>query len=136
MIIDAARPPTGLPPRATPLQGLSEREAAHRRELGQGNTVKFHTVRSYLLILWQNAFTFINVLLFAVCSVLIWMGRLDDAVLTAGLVLMNVVVGVAQGWRARHRLAQIALLSRPTATVVRDGRERVVDPREIFVGDL
>jgi hypothetical protein len=38
---------------------------------GQGNTVTCHTGRSYLLVLWQNAFTFINMLLFAVCSVLI-----------------------------------------------------------------
>jgi cation-transporting ATPase E len=133
MIIAGARPPTALPPRSTPPQGLSEREAAKRRAQGQGNTVTFHTGRSYLRILWQNAFTFINVLLFAVCSVLIWMGRLDDAVLTAGLVLMNVVVGVAQGWRAKHKPTRIALLTRPAATVVRDGQERVVDPREIVV---
>jgi cation-transporting ATPase E len=82
------------------------------------------TGRSYLRILWQNASTFINVLLFAMCSVLIWMGRLDDAVLTASLVLMNVVVGVTRGCRAKRMLAQIALLTRPTATVVRDGQER------------
>lgn len=138
MITDimATLPQPGLLARPPLVQGLSDREAAARRAQGQGNTVRFHTGRSYLLILWHNAFTFINVLLFVVCSVLIWMGRLDDAVLTAGLVLLNVVVGVAQGWRAKHTLDHIALLTRPTATVVRAGQQRTVDPRELVVGDL
>ena len=87
-----------------PFQGLSETEAAARRARGQGNNVRFHTSRSYLQILWQNAFTFINVLLVGVCSVLIWMHRLDDAVLTGGLVAMNVIVGVVQEGRAKRHL--------------------------------
>ena len=138
MIVDRAttRAPTAQFAQPAGPRGLSERDAALRRAQGQGNIVTFHTGRSYALILWQNAFTFINMLLFAVCSVLIWLGRLDDAVLTAGLVLMNVVVGVAQGWRAKHTLDHIALLTRPTATVRRGGRERAVDPREIVAGDL
>ena len=105
-----------------PYQGLSEAEAGARRARGQGNNVRFHTSRSYLQILWQNAFTFINVLLVLVCSVLIWMGRLDDAVLTGGLVGLNVLVGVVQEGRAKRHLDHIALLTRPTATVVREGR--------------
>src|SRR5205807_1373633 len=86
------------------------------------------TSRSYLQILWQNAFTLINVLLVGVCSVLIWMHRLDDAVLTGGLVGMNVLVGVVQEGRAKRHLDHIALLTRPTSTVVREGRERVGVP--------
>jgi cation-transporting P-type ATPase E len=64
------------------------------------------------------------------------MGRLDDAVLTGGLVGMNVIVGVVQEGRAKRHLDHIALLTRPTATVVREGRERVVDPSEVVLGDL
>ncbi|HKC74045.1 MAG TPA: HAD-IC family P-type ATPase, partial [Chloroflexota bacterium] len=119
-----------------PFRGLSEAEAAARRARGQGNDVRFYTSRSYLQILWQNAFTFINVLLVAVCSVLIWMRRLDDAVLTGGLVAMNVIVGLVQEGRAKRHLDHIALLTRPTAAVVREGRERVVDPGEVVLGGI
>lgn len=72
------------------VQGLSEQEAVARRARGQGNDVTLYAGRSYLDILRQNAFTFINVVLFAIGVVLILLGKGGDAVVTAGLVLMNV----------------------------------------------
>jgi cation-transporting ATPase E len=116
--------------------GLSESEVIARRERGQGNTLRFQTGRTYLQILRKNAFTFINTVLFAISVVLILMGRVDDAVVTAGLVLLNVVVGVVQEGRAKRKLEHIALLTRPKASVIRDGQEREVDPSEVVVGDV
>ena len=118
------------------VEGLSESEVIARRERGQGNTVRFPTTRSYLHILRKNAFTFINTVLFAIGIVLILMGQIGDAVVTAGLVLLNVVVGVFQEGRAKRKLEQIALLTRPKATVIRNGGEKGVDPSEIVLGDV
>ena len=116
--------------------GLSEDQAIARRERGQGNVVQFQTSRSYLQILRKNAFTFINSVLFGIGIVLILMGQLGDAVVTAGLVLLNVIVGVYQEGRAKRKLDQIALLTRPKATVLRDGQERSLDPAEVVLGDV
>jgi cation-transporting ATPase E len=44
----------------TKLGGLSESEVVARRARGLGNAVQLQTSRSYLQILRQNAFTFIN----------------------------------------------------------------------------
>jgi cation-transporting ATPase E len=118
------------------VQGLSEAEVVARRARGLGNDVQFGTSRSYVEILRRNAFTFINTVLFVLGVILILMGRLGDAVVTAGLVLMNVVVGVVQEGRAKRTLDQIALLTRPQATVVREGQERTLDPSEIVLGDV
>jgi len=118
------------------MRGLTEREVIARRERGQGNNVQFQTSRTYLQILCKNAFTFINTVLFAIGVVLILMGQLGDALVTAGLVLLNVIVGVFQEGRAKRKLEQIALLTRPKATVVRSGVEKSVDPGEIVLGDL
>jgi cation-transporting ATPase E len=117
------------------IEGLSESEAAARLSRGQGNVIRFDTGRSYLHILRKNAFTFINTVLFSIGVLLILMGHIGDAVVTAGLVLLNVVVGVVQEARAKRKLDQIALLSRPKATVVRDGREKAIDPSAIVLGD-
>jgi cation-transporting ATPase E len=92
--------------------------------------------RSYLQILRQNAFTFINTILFAIGIALVLMGQHGDAVVTAGLVLLNVIVGVYQEGRAKRKLDQIALLTRPQAAVVRAGQERSVDPAEIVQDDV
>jgi len=118
------------------IEGLSESEVAVRRQRGQDNAVQFQTGRSYLQILRKNAFTFINTILFAIAAVLILMGHLGDAAVTAGLVLLNVAAGAVQEGRAKRKLDRITLLARPKATVIREGHERTVDPSEIVLDDV
>jgi cation-transporting ATPase E len=118
------------------MQGLSEREVIERLERGQGNEVQFRTTRTYLQILRQNAFTFINTVLFSIGLVLVLMGKYGDALVTAGLVLLNVIVTVYQEGRAKYKLEKIALLARPQAVVIRDGQEKSLDPNQVVLGDL
>jgi cation-transporting ATPase E len=118
------------------IKGLSESEVAARRQRGQHNAVQFQTGRSYLQILRKNAFTFINTILFAIAVILILMGHLGDAVVTAGLVLLNVGAGAVQEARAKRKLDRITLLARPKATVIREGQEKTVDPAEIVLDDV
>jgi len=118
------------------IEGLSESDVAARVRTGRQNVVQYPTGRSYLQILRKNAFTFINTVLFAIAVVLILMGHVGDAAVTAGLVLLNVVAGVVQEGRAKRKLDRIALLARPRATVIRGGEERTVDPSEIVLGDV
>ena len=118
------------------IHGLSQSEVIARRTQGLGNAVEFQTGRTYLQILRKNAFTFINTILFAIGILLILLGQMDDAVVTAGLVLMNVIVGVYQEGRAKRKLDQLALLTRPQATVLRGGWEERVDPGDLVLGDV
>lgn len=118
------------------MQGLSDDQVVERRARGLGNAVAFKTGRSYLEILRKNAFTFINTMLFAISALLILMGQVGDALVTAGLVLLNVVVGVYQEARAKHKLDQLALQVRVKASVVRAGVERSINPDEIVLGDV
>ncbi len=64
------------------------------------------------------------------------MGQIGDALVTAGLVLFNVVVGVFQEGRAKRKLEKIALLTRPKVTVIRNWQENTIDPSEIVLGDV
>jgi hypothetical protein len=47
----------------------------------------------------------------------------------------NTVISLYQEMRAKRTLDRIAILTRPRAVVVRDGRERDIDPAELVVGD-
>lgn len=118
------------------LRGLSEQEAAARRARGLGNKVPLRTSRTYGEILRENVFTFLNNVLFILGAALALLGRVSDALVSVGVVLVNVLVSVVQEVRAKRTLDRIALLTRPRATVIRDGRERELDPGEIVVGDL
>lgn len=130
----APPPPVTRPP--VPVGGLTEAEAALRHASGLGNVVEHHSSRTYWDILRQNAYPAINGVLLSVSVLLVLWGLYVEAVVTAGPVLLIIVVGVVQEGRAKRALDRIALLSRPRAAVMRDGAERWVDPSELVVGDL
>ena len=52
------------------------------------------------------------------------------------LVLVNIVVGLVQEVRAKRSLDRLSVLTRPTATVIRDGVEETIDPAGVVLGDL
>lgn len=118
------------------LQGLSEVEVAAQRSKGLGNSMPVQVSRSYFQIIRENVFNSINTILFLLGIALVLLGRVSDALVAVGVVLVNVIVSVAQEVHAKRTLDRIVLLTRPSATVIRDGQERQIDPGEIVVGDL
>ncbi len=115
---------------------LTESEVAARRSQGFVNVLPVKTSRTYLQILCENVFTVINDILFALALALVLLGQVSDAVVSVSVVLLNVAVNVTQEVRAKRLLDQIALLNRPTTTVIRDGRQRTIDAQEVVVGDV
>ena len=118
------------------LRGLSPVDVLARRARGEGNEVQIEASRSYRRILVQNAFTFVNILLIGIAIFLMVLGLYGDALMTGGLIALNVAVSVFQEGRAKRQLDAIALLTRPQAAVIRDGREITIPPAEIVRGDL
>ena len=118
------------------IEGLDELEVLTRRERGEGNEFQLRSSRTLSDILRQNVFTLINMVLFTLGAVMISIGRVSEALTTVSLILMNIVVGVVQELRAKRKLDQIALLTRPKATVIREGSERTVDPADLVRGDI
>jgi cation-transporting ATPase E len=133
MVLVAERTETRQP---TPAQGLSEQEAAARRAAGRGNTAPPPTGRTYSRIIRENVFTFINNILFVLGLALVLVGRPLDAVVSVGVIATNIVVSVVQEIRAKRTLDRIALLTRPTARVMRDGQERALAPDALVIGDV
>src|ERR687885_1879577 len=118
------------------VSGLSAGEVAAPKARGEVNVPPPAPGRSYRQIVLGNVFSFINDVFYVLCLLLVFLGRPLDAILALGVVLVNAGVSVFQEVRAKRKLDQIALLTRPTAKVVRDGREQSVDPGEIVRGDI
>lgn len=123
-------------PPASPLRGLSEKEVSERRAQGQGNQMPIKTSRSYVQIIRENIFNPLNTLLYILGISLILLGKVSDALISVGVVVLNVTVSVIQEIRAKRTLDQISLLTRPKTTVVREGQEKTIDPGDIVVGDV
>src|SRR5690348_11439948 len=118
------------------LEGLSTREVEAQRAVGKGAVLPPPTSRSYAQIIREDVFTLINTILFVLCLALLLFGQVSEALVSAGTVLFNVIIGVVQEVRAKWSLDRIALLTRPQATVMRDGQERTLDPGELVQNDL
>ena len=116
-------------------RGLTAAEVEMRRDAGLVNVVATRSTRSYWTIVRQNALNVVNILLFTISAGLVALGLYGDALVTAGLVIVNVGIGIFQEVRAKRQLDSIALLNRPTAAVIRDGRSEQVDPSDLVLGD-
>ncbi|MCB0146930.1 MAG: hypothetical protein KDE01_04700 [Caldilineaceae bacterium] len=123
-------------PPTDPARGLGEEEAARRRAQGFGNDAQVKTGRTYGQIVRDNLFTFFNVVLFGLAAVLLVLGSPRDAFFTGAIALLNAVIATIQEVRAKRKLDAIALLTRPTATVVRDGAAQTIDPAAVVIGDI
>jgi cation-transporting ATPase E len=116
--------------------GLSEQEVQARRSQGQGNSPPPTTTRTYLQILKENVFNFINITIFVLGAALVLVGRPMDALLSVGIIILNILVSVVQEVRAKRILDHVALLTRPQACVIRDGQEKQVPPEDLVKGDV
>jgi cation-transporting P-type ATPase E len=120
---------------APELQGLSASEVARRRSAGMGNNTMLQTGRSYQQIFNENLFTFINGIFLTISLVMFKLGRVGDAVLVVIVIFGGVLINIYQEIWAKQKLDRIALLSRPQATVIREGKSAIIDPSEIVLGD-
>src|SRR3989440_5282169 len=120
----------------SPPSGLSEKEVSVRRAQGLSNEMPLKTSRSYAQIVRENIFNPLNTLLYALGITLILLGKVSDALISIGVVVLNVTVSVIQEVRAKRTLDQISLLTRPKTTVIRAGQQKSIDPGDIVVGDV
>ena len=116
--------------------GLSSSEAAARLRRGDGNTSVTGTSRTYARILRTNVFSLYNTILFVIGGALLAMGRVNDAVISVGIGVLNAAISAVQEMRAKRQLDRLQLLARGTVVVLRDGRDTDVVPEAVVRGDV
>ncbi|TMQ87482.1 cation-transporting P-type ATPase, partial [Actinomadura soli] len=116
--------------------GLTSGEAAERLERDGPNTLPAARGRGPLtrfLLQFNSPLIYVLLVSAAVTALL---GEHVDAVVIAGVVIVNAVVGYVQESRAEKALTALAAMARTTATVVRDGAPRRVPAADLVRGDL
>jgi len=74
-------------------------------------------------------------ILFVAAVLAIALGHLGDALVILAVVLVNALIGSYQEGRAERSMAALRRLSGLRVRVLRDGGERVIEARELVVGD-
>jgi len=117
------------------VQGLTEAEAEARRQEGQDNVIHFTPPRTRRDIWRGNAFTIFNLNLIGLAIAQLLLDLPLDALLSLGVMCLNIGVNVIQEMLARRRLTEVEQSTRPQATVIREGIVRSIDPTKIALGD-
>ncbi|OAX84844.1 potassium/sodium efflux P-type ATPase, fungal-type [Emergomyces africanus] len=116
--------------------GLSSTEAASRLERDGLNKVKgAEGVSLWKILLRQvsNSLTLVLVITMALSFGI--NDYIEGAVITA-VILLNIVVGFVQDFRAEKTILSLQALSAPVSKVIRDGRIESVRAETLVVGDI
>ena len=118
------------------ISGLSEAEAEARIQEGLDNTIHFKPTRSKQEIWRENVLSIFNLSLVGLALVQLLFGRPLDALLSLGVLGLNIGVNVFQEYFARLRIKDVLLETRPRVTVIRDHTTRSIDANEMVVDDI
>ncbi|HEX6626070.1 MAG TPA: cation-translocating P-type ATPase [Pyrinomonadaceae bacterium] len=117
-------------------RGLSAAEAARRLdEFGPNELQAAGRVSPWAILLEQFQNVLIIILLLAT-ALSAFLGHGVEAIAITVIVLFAVVLGFVQEYRAERAIEALREMAAPTATAIRDGRERKVPARELVPGDL
>lgn len=119
-----------------PETGLTSAQVDDRLVAGMSNRVQLQSSRTYSQILRENVFSLINGVFFVIALVLIFLNRTSDAITVTLIIVGGSSVNLFQELRAKWKLDQIALLTRPKVTVIRNGQRQHITPDDIVLDDI
>ena len=115
--------------------GLTQAEADRRAQEGLGNVQVETTAKTVGQIVRENLLTYFN-LIFLVLAVLLIIAGDFRSLTFLPVIIFNAIIGIVQELHAKKVLDQVAVLSQPTATVLRDGAEVRLPIERLVQGDL
>jgi magnesium-transporting ATPase (P-type) len=116
--------------------GLATDEVARRLVRFGANALPEATSRSLISVFLGQFKSPLIYLLFGAAGVALLLGHHSDASVIFTVVLLNAVVGAIQEGRAERALDALRKLALHKARVVRDGREHIIEARQVVPGDL
>ena len=119
-------------------EGLNEEIVNQRKLDGFVNVAKNPTNKSYFQIIIGNIFTFFNILMIAVATLLLLLvgPKVVTNLLFLGIIVCNLFIGTIQEIKSKHTIEKLKLLNDSKSKVRRNGKDEEVHPTEIVLDDV
>ncbi len=116
--------------------GLSAREVEYRhKKYGRNRLAAKKKVT--VLHRFLNQFKELMIIILIIAGVIAFLlGESIDAGIILFIVIINAVIGVLQEYKAEKAIDALKKMMTPRATVIRDGREKVIKAEELVPGDI
>ncbi len=124
-----------------PDNGLSTEEAQRRLKENGYNEFAKAKHKSLIVKFFSQFKSFMIIVLLAAAVISGVVGVLNgegftDSIIILAIVILNAIIGVAQEAKAEKSLEALEKMSAPHCKAVRDGEVRVIESRELVVGDI
>lgn len=117
-------------------QGLSSKQAVKReKKLGE-NKLREQERQSIIGLFLDQFKDFMVIVLLVTTLVSALLGEYVDAVAIFSIVILNAILGFIQEFRAEKSLDALKQLTAPVCNVLRDGKHKVVEAKELVPGDV
>lgn len=116
--------------------GISSDEAGRRLEKYGRNELKEEKREGLISKFIDQLKEFLVLILIVSAIVSLFFGEVNDAIVILSIVILNSLFGVFQEYRAEEALKALRKMTSPTIRVIRDGKDKEVDAREIVPGDI
>lgn len=126
--------PSSQPPGGPSPQGLTSAQVRQRVQAGQVNTPPDSPTKSVRRIVFENLFSFFNLIFYVIAGFLIAVGSFEELVFLL-VVGANTAIGIIQELHSKKKLDELSLLSAPKATVIRNGTEQTIPTAQLVQDD-
>ena len=116
--------------------GLSEPEVDRRLKKYGHNVLNKKSPKSILNMLKEQIFDPMILILLGAATFSALLNEWVEAGVIFFIVIINSIIGIIQEKKAQASLAALKTMSAPTATVIRNGSEKIFSASELVVGDL
>lgn len=118
-----------------PKIGLSDAQVNQRIQENLTNNTKKKYTKSYWEIIKDNVFTFFNIFLLVLAICLITVGEWKNCTFLV-IMIANILIGIIQEIRSKKTVEKLKLVTAPSTTVLRNGKELKIPPENIVLDDI
>ena len=116
-------------------EGLTNRQVQEHRDGGGSNLSVDPPAQTTKEIIHENVFTYFNLIFLVLAILLCLVGSFRNLTFLP-VIIINTLIGIIQEIRSKNVLAKLNMLNAPHASVVREGKESVVDSEELVLDDI
>lgn len=118
-----------------PAFGLTDAEVTERNDNGQSNLPVESPMKSERQIIFDNCFTFFNMVFFILAVCLLLVGRYKE-IAFLGIVIANTAIGIYQEIRSKRTVDKLTLMNVRTITAIRNGVETSIATDKLVRDDI
>ena len=117
------------------IKGLTEKEVEKLIEEGKSNLPIEAPSKTIKEIIRDNTLTYFNLVFLIIAILLIFVGSFRDLTFLP-IIIANTLIGIIQEIRSKKAIDELTMLNAPTATVVRDGKEKKILIENLVLNDI